>query len=84
MLYTSTAREFIRYALNHENMKSDFFRAFKERLEPNIKISPDNLYEKIIDENLKGPAAYHNLIQRVVYHTKVQNTHYPKVQNHNF
>jgi hypothetical protein len=31
-------------------------------MEPSIKINDDNLYEKIIDENLKGPEGYHNLI----------------------
>ena len=34
-----------------------------DRLENGVQISPGNLYEKIIDENLNGTAAYSYLIQ---------------------
>jgi hypothetical protein len=35
----------------------------KDRLEPSVRISPNNLYEKIIDEGLPGTLAYGDLIQ---------------------
>jgi hypothetical protein len=49
--------------MKDDKYKSALFNAFRERLEDRITISAGNLYEKIIDENLKGPEAYHNLIQ---------------------
>jgi hypothetical protein len=52
----------MKLAMNEAPLKNEFLKAFKEKLEDHIKISKDNLYEKIIDENEKGPAAYHNLI----------------------
>ena len=65
MLYTSTAREFIGKALQDAKTRRSFFTALREKLEedPITTISPDNLYEKVIDMNLPGEAAYHNLIR---------------------
>ena len=34
----------------------------KEKLEPEFQISKENLYQKVIDENVKGSKAYFNLI----------------------
>ena len=62
MLYTNTAREFVKRAMKDDVMKHEFFRNMREKLEPFISISPSNLYEKVIDENEKGPKAYRNLI----------------------
>lgn len=65
MLYTSSAREFIGKALQDPKTRKNFFTALREKLEddPTVQISPDNLYEKVIDMNLPGEAAYHNLIR---------------------
>lgn len=64
MLYTSSAHEFIKKALEDPKYKREFLVDMKERLEKEITISPSNLYEKIIDLNLQGEAAYHNLIKK--------------------
>lgn len=64
MLYTSSAREFIRRALEDPKYKKEFLSAMREKFEKDITISPGNLYEKVIDLNLHGEAAYHNLIRK--------------------
>jgi len=61
-LYISSAREFISMAMKEEKYRKEFLSLMTERLEPSIKIDKSNLYEKIIDENLKGSEAYHNLV----------------------
>ena len=64
MLYTSSAREFIKRALEDPKLKKEFLNAMKEKFERDITISSTNLYEKIIDLNLHGDAAYHHLIRK--------------------
>lgn len=63
VLYINSARSYFKKAMRSKRFKKEFLKIMKEKLEPNIKISKDNLYEKIIDENLKGSRAYHNLIE---------------------
>jgi aminopeptidase C len=63
MLYTNTAYEFVNKALDDPKFKKEFFTAMKEKLEREVSISPKNLYEKVIDMNLQGEAAFHNLIK---------------------
>lgn len=65
MLYTNSAREFVGRAMAEKKTKQEFFNALKEKIErdPTTSISKTNLYEKIIDLNLSGEAAYHYLIK---------------------
>ena len=63
MIYTKSAREYLKLSLEEDKYKKEFFKIMREKLESNVNISKSNLYEKIIDENLKGSAAYYNLIQ---------------------
>ena len=42
--------------------KAEFFKANKNFLEPQYKISENNTWSKIVDENLQGTEAYMNLI----------------------
>lgn len=37
--------------------------AYKDRLEPGIKLDSDNLYHKVIDMNNRGPKAYNYLLE---------------------
>jgi hypothetical protein len=63
MLYTSSSKDFITKAVEDPKYKKEFLSALRERLEKEITISPSNLYEKVIDLNLPGEAAYHHLIR---------------------
>lgn len=55
MIYTKNARTYLTMAMNEDKFKKEFILAMKEKLELNIQPKKDNLYEKVIDENLKGP-----------------------------
>jgi hypothetical protein len=62
LVYPKATKEAMIKTIKYSKFKFELLKAFKEKLEPSIKINVDNLYEKIIDENLKGPDGYHNLI----------------------
>ncbi|CAD8120836.1 unnamed protein product [Paramecium sonneborni] len=46
-----------------EKFEKEFKEAYKDKLEPEFPISPQNLFRKIIDKNLKDSKAYNDLIQ---------------------
>lgn len=50
-------------SMKEDKYRKEFLNLMTERLEPSIKIDKSNLYEKIIDENLQFPDAYHNLVK---------------------
>lgn len=45
-----------------KDIESSFKLAYKDKLEPEIKIKESNLFRKIIDRNRDGSKAYNDLI----------------------
>ncbi|CAD8096417.1 unnamed protein product [Paramecium primaurelia] len=46
-----------------QKFDKEFKEAYKDKLEPEFPISPNNLFRKIIDKNLKDSKAYNDMIQ---------------------